>query len=615
MKQTAKHILHHTIIGAKKTISKSPRVKSALKKAIIPHLGGVSRYQQDSYSAFVLRNFPDAIDLTKLRTERKELEYNPLISIIVPTYNTNHQFLRDCLDSVVAQVYENWELCIVDDASPDAGVRKIIKEYAEQDERIKYKFLTENKHIANATNAAVESATGEFIGLFDHDDILWPNALLEVVKALNQDKNIDFIYTDEDKITEDRHDHLGPFFKPDRNPDFLYSVNYVTHFSVLRKSLYEQIGGERPEYNGAQDWDLILRVFRSTKKIHHIPKVLYSWRIHDDSTAKSTDAKPYVVEAQRKAIMDDLEERGRGDALLTRDEQHSGYWKLVQPVRDNPLISIVIPSKNMYKVVKRCIDSIYAKSTYDNFEIILVDTGSDDKKVLNWYKKVTQNHSNFRVVDWPEKPFSYARSCNEGARVAKGEILIMLNNDTEVITPDWMDQLAGDAQRENIGAVGPLLFFPGGRHIQHAGVGVGLGGVAANSFSMMTLDQPMSQTQHLMINTKHNMTVVTGACLAIRKSVFESIGGFDEGFRITYNDVDLCLKLYEKGYQNLYTPHVRLIHHESISLGTPEEAAKRDTQEFKIAVEQFKARWQDYIDHDPNLNPNLNKDNAFYEIA
>ena len=606
--------MHRSIVGAKGAISKNPRIKEAFKKAILPHIGSSQVRTTDSYARYVLENFPDALEVPKLQAELTTLTYKPLISIIIPTYNTDHQFLRDCLDSVVAQIYENWELCIVDDASPDEEVRNIVKEYAARDSRIKYKFLDKNVHIAGATNKAVSFATGEFIGLFDHDDLLWPNALLEVAKALNKNKKIDFLYTDEDKITESRYEHLGPFFKTDWNPDFLHSVNYITHFAVLRKSLYDKIGGERADYNGAQDWDLFLRATRETKNIHHIPKILYSWRIHSESTAMSTDAKPYVVEAQRRALEDDLQHKGYSDAIVQRDKKHPGYWMVKYPVKGDPLVSIVIPSKNQYKVVKRCIESIYAKSSYQNFEIILVDTGSDDTRVLNWYKKFQASHDNFAVVDWPEKPFSYARSCNEGARVAKGEILIMLNNDTEVITPDWIEQLTGDAQREEIGAVGPLLFFPGGRYIQHAGVGVGLGGVAANSFSMMTLDQPMSQTQHLMINTTHNMTVVTGACLAIRKTVFESIGGFDEKFRITYNDVDLCLKLYEKGYQNLYTPHVRLLHHESISVGMPEEVAKRDTAEFKKAVKQFKGKWQKYVDHDPNLNPSLNKENAFYDI-
>jgi len=470
-------------------------------------------------------------------------------------------------------------------------------------------------NISGATNEAVALASGEFIGIFDHDDLLWPNALFEVSKALNNDNTIDFLYSDEDKITEDRFEHLGYFFKPDWNPDFLRSVNYFTHFTVVRKSIFDKVGGERGEYNGAQDWDLYLRIVNETQKIHHIPKILYSWRIHDLSTAKSTDSKPYVVEAQQRALNDDLDRRGIVGAIVEQDSVNTGYWRINYPVQGNPLISIVIPSKNQYKIVKQCIDSIYKKTEYKNFEIILVDTGSDDDRVWAFYAETEARHDNFKVVKWNEKPFSYARSCNRGAQQAKGELLVMLNNDTEVIVPDWLQLMAGDAQRKEIGAVGALLFYPDGYSIQHAGVGVGLGGVAANSFQMMTLDQPMSQTQHLMLNTKHNMTVVTAACLMMRKELFEKIGGFDEKYRVTYNDVDLCLRLHSKGYQNLYTPYARLLHHESISVGLPEELAKRDTQEMKLAVKQFTTQWAKYIEHDPNLNPNLDKSNAFYDIT
>jgi O-antigen biosynthesis protein len=606
--------VHYSVAGAKKTLNKSPRLKGAIKRVLYTQLGVSFDKDNSAYNVWLNANFPDFISIAQLRKECKTFTYNPIISVVVPTYNTKPEFLRDCIDSVLGQVYENWELCIVDDASPDAGVREIIKEYAAQDKRIKYKFLEKNQHIAGASNTAVELASGEFVALFDHDDLLWPNALFEVVRALNTNKKLDFIYTDEDKITEDRHKHLGAFFKPDWNPDFLHSVNYITHFTTIRKTLLESAGGFGAEYNGAQDWDLFLRLTSMTDQIYHVPKIVYSWRVHDLSTAKHTEAKPYVIEAQRKALTDDLKRKGYNDTVVEQDKVHKGYWKVTYPVQGDPLISIVIPSKNQYKVVKRCIESIYRKSTYKNYEIILVDTGSTDRAVWRWYRKLQKQHKNFHLVEWPEKPFSYARSCNKGAEVAQGELLVMLNNDTEVITPNWLELLAGDAQREEIGAVGCLLFFPDKYHIQHAGVGVGLGGVAANSFSMMTLGQRMSQTQHLMLNTKHDMTVVTAACMMLRKELFMSVGGFDEKFRVSYNDVDLCLRLYEKGYQNLYTPYVRLLHHESISVGLPEEIKKRDTAEFRGAKKLFIKRWKKYVDHDPNLNPNLNKENAFYDV-
>lgn len=614
MRRVASKTIHYSVLGAKKSLNATPRLKQTLKRVIKAQFGFIFVATNDHYRKWVDKNFPDYIEIAKLRNELTDFTYKPLVSVVVPTYNPKPQFLRDCIESVSAQVYENWELCIVDDASPTSVTREIIEEYAAKDPRIKYKFLRKNQHIAGATNEAISLATGEFVALFDHDDLLWPNALYEVVKALNKDKNLDFIYTDEDKITKDRHEHLGPFFKPDWNPDFMHSVNYITHFSVVRTATIKDIGGFRKGANGAQDWDLFLRLARHKAKIHHIPKIVYSWRVHEQSTAMTTDSKPYVVAAQKRVLCDDLSEKGYAEAIVEQDKKHRGYWNVTYPVKGNPLISIVIPSKNQYKVVKRCVESIYKKSTYKNFEIILVDTGSTDKKVATWYRNVQKQHRNFTLVNWPEQPFSYSRSCNKGVDAAQGELLVMLNNDTEVITPNWLELMAGDAQRKEIGAVGCLLFFPDGYHIQHAGIGIGLGGVAANSFSMMTLTQPMSQTQHLMLNTKHNMTAVTAACLMVRKDLFMQIGGFDEKLRVTYNDVDLCLKLYDAGYQNLYTPYVRLIHHESISVGLPSEIKKRDTTEFQRAKRLFKRRWAKYVQHDPNLNPNLNKDNAFYDV-
>lgn len=611
MKKIIKNTLHHSLVSAKKMVASHPRLKESIKRVIAPHInigrGG------DAYDEWFRNNYPDAITATHLKRESDMFAYRPLISIVVPTYNTDHDFLKDCIESVLAQVYNNWELCVVDDASTDGQVREIIKQYAQIDGRIKYKFLEKNQHIAGATNQAASMATGEFISLFDHDDTLWPNALFEVVKALNKDKTIDFLYSDEDKIDEDTKHHMAPFFKPDWNPDFLHSVNYITHFATVRKTLLDKVGGPRKEYNGAQDWDLFLRITSATDKIHHIPTVLYSWRIHKSSTAKSTDTKPYVVEAQRSALEDDLERRGYPDATVKRDPQNDGYWMVEYPVKNNPLISIVIPTKNQYKVVKRCIGSIYTKTTYKNFEIILVDTGSTDRRVLRWYEQLKAKHMNLKIIDWPEQPFSYARSCNEGAKHANGELLVMLNNDTEVITPNWLELMAGDAQRKEIGAVGCLLYFPDKLHVQHAGVGIGLGGLAANSFSM-TVNYRLPPNQHLYLNTRHNMTAVTAACLMMRKDLYDVVGGFDEKFRVTYNDVDLCLRLVERGFYNVYTPHVKLLHHESISVGLPKEQKKRDTKEMQAAVRLFKRRWQKYIDYDPNLNPNTCKDNAFYDV-
>jgi len=572
-------------------------------------------FSSEDYLRWVAGHLPDAIAGVRLLDDLRRFERRPTISVIVPTYDTDLEHLSECIDSVRSQLYPDWQLVLIDDASPNRAVRDVLAAHQAKDPRISCTFRATNGHIAAATNEALAIATGEFVAFLDHDDLLWPNALLEVVRAINEQPDADLVYSDEDFVSEDRSIHLAPFFKPDWNPDFLHSVNYITHLTVIRRSVIEQVGGLRGEFNGAQDWDLLLRVGDVAKRVVHIPKVLYSWRIHDKSTASGTDAKPYVVAAQERAIKEDLARRGRPDAIVRSysAREAANYWTVTYPVVGEPLISIVIPSKDQLAVVRRCVDSIFEKTSYRNFEIVLVDTGSTDAAVWTWYEQTSAGHPNFRVLKWPEQPFSYARSCNAGARVADGEILVMLNNDTKVLTPAWLEVLAGEAQRPEIGAAGCLLLYPDGKHIQHAGVGVGLGGVAANSFSGMLLNGRHTRTQSLMIHTRHNVTAVTAACLAIRKEVFDQVGGFDEAFRVTYNDVDLCLRLVDSGYRILYTPDARLLHHESLSVKDPNDAT-RDRPEFEAAKALFLERWQRFVDNDPNLNANLSRSNAYYDL-
>lgn len=607
IKKIGGSVARRTVSHLKGVAVKHPRIKHYGKKVI----SLVTPRQQVGYDTWVAQNFPDAIECVKLRNESRTFSYRPLISIVTPVYNPEISFLRECIESVQAQVYDNWQLCLVDDASTNDEVRKVMREYAENDHRIICKFRKKNGHISKASNDAVAIAEGEFVALLDNDDILWPNALYEVVRALNQNKELDFIYSDEDKITEDRHEHLGPFFKPDWNPDFLRSVNYITHFAVIRKEIVQNLGGFRSKYDGAQDWDLFLRVSRETQKILHVPKILYSWRISDTSTAKETSAKPYIVEAQKKALEEDaLKEENVPDILpgVIND-----YWQIRYPVVGEPLVSIVIPTKNQYKIVKRCVESILEKTTYKNYEIILVDTGSTDRKVGIWYKRLTQRHDNIRIVEWPGQPFSYARSCNEGVRQARGEYLMILNNDTEVVTPNWLEVMLGDAQRDEVGAVGCKLYYPDGFHIQHGGVIIGPGEVAANALSMCDKDN-LTPVQHLYANTRHNMSAVTAACVMIKKERFDEVDGFDEKFRVTFNDVDLCLRLLKKGYLNVYTPHVELLHHESISVGRPEQKRKRDTKEMAQTTKLFRQRWGAYIKNDPNFNPNFTRNDASFNL-
>lgn len=617
MKKYSKQAINTSLHAGKKLVTKHPRIKRYVKETLERHLSPsmsgstVDLVRELHYSKWVQRNYPDAIEILRQRNIAKEFKTKPLISIIIPLYDTPEELLHECIQSVLSQTYENWELCLVDDASTQKHVARIIKEYASEDERIHTKIRRTNGHISVASNDALSMAKGDFIALLDHDDMLWPNALFEVALRINDNDKVDFIYSDEEKITVDRHDHKYPFFKPDWNPEFLESVNYITHFAVIRTDLVKKLGGFRDECKGAQDWDLFLRVSEITEKIVHIPTVLYSWRITDNSTAKDTKTKPYVRDAQRKALEDHFIRTGKNVEL--RSGVIEDYWFANYRINGNPQVSIVIPSKNQYDVIKRCIDSIYAKSTYSNFEVILVDTGSDDKKLLRWYAGLVKEKNNLRIIQWPEKPFSYSRACNEGAKHAKGEYLVMLNNDTEVITNNWIELLLGDAQREEIGAVGCKLYYPGKFLIQHAGVNIGICGIAANSLAMVS-DNALTSLQHLYANTRHAMSAVTAACLMISKDKFDSVGGFDESLRITYNDVDLCLRLNKRGLRNIYTPHVQLVHHESISVGRPEDRKKRDSTEIIKATELFQKRWKKYIKDDPHFNKNFSRDTASLEI-
>lgn len=541
-----------------------------------------------------------------IKQKNTKFAYSPLISIVVPVYKTPTKLIKACIDSVINQTYENWELIIVDDASQDVQLNKVIQSYANNNKKIKFITNKINLHIANTTNEGIKIASGEYIGLLDHDDILYPNALFEVVKSLQKTKH-DFIYTDEDKLSANGKVRSNPFFKPDWSPDFLRSINYITHFSVIKKGLINKVGGLNQKYNGAQDWDLFLRVSRQAKSIHHVPKVLYGWRMIQGSTAQATSAKPYVVNAQKKALLDDATSRGYSNATVKPNIYNKDYWVVNYGLTKDPLISIVIPTKNQYKIVKRCVESILQKTTYKNYEIILVDTGSDDHNVLAWYKNI-KKYKNIKIYNWPEKPFSYARSCNFGASKAKGEYLVMLNNDTEVITKDWLQLMLGDAQRPQVGTVGVRLYYPGNKLIQHAGVSSGLGGYAANLLTLKNHKQ-LSVMQNLYGNNKRNVACNTAACLMIKTKLFNNFNGFDESFSITYNDVDLGLRLLNKGYLNIYNPEIKLTHHESISLGAPDQD-KRDNKEFKKAQDLLYKRWSKYLKHDPYYNPNFDKGRA-----
>lgn len=567
----------------------------------------------DQYAIWVKNHALREHDLIRQREQSKQFLYRPLISIITPTYNTPKTFLIDCIESVLAQTYDNWELCLADDASTHPHVVKILKSYSKKDIRIKVVWRKQNGHISEASNTALESAHGEFIALLDHDDVLWPNALFETVQLLKEYQDADFIYTDEDKLDLDGKTHVDPFFKPDWSPDYLRSINYITHFAVIRKSLAIKAGSFRKGYEGAQDWDLFLRTTQLTNKVYHIPTILYSWRKSPFSTASEKHAervKRYAYDAQKKAIADDIQRRGyTGNVVATSLD---GVWRVQYDIFGNAKVSIIIPTKDAYGYITKCITSIQKKTTYKNYEILVIDTGSTDNSVLTFYKKLRLD-KRIRILHW-KKAFNFSAVCNYGAKMASGDYLLFLNNDTEVITLQWLEGMLEHAQRDWVGAVGAKLLYPDGT-IQHLGGILGIPGddheigIAGHAFR----GNFGEFLHHDRLSIK-NYSFVTGACLMVSRKKFEHIGGFNEAFRIAWNDIDLCLRLYsELKLYNLVTPHVALIHHEAVTIKRPGEKG-RDMAERKREIELFRSKWEGLRKRDPFYNANLSLKSERYDL-
>lgn len=574
------------------------------------------KIRHNEYVKWIKDHYPSNTILSDQRYQQKKLKSRPLVSVIVPTYNTNLAHLRECLESVISQTYDNWELCVADDASTNPNIKKILKEYSKKDKRINFMIRNKNGHICKASNSALKIARGEFIALLDHDDILWPNALFEVVKALNSNPKTDFVYTDEDKIDEQGVVHMNPFFKPDWSPEFLRSINYITHFAVLRRSLVEKVGAFRVGYEGAQDWDLFLRISRETNDTIHIPTVLYSWRKSKNSTSQQYSAKDYAYINQKKVLMDDVKARGM-KANVSWEIRHS-MWKINYKSESKPLVSIIIPTKDQFKYIKRCLNSVREKTTYENIELIIVDTGSTDQKVWDLYDRYIKINQRTKVVKWTEI-FNFASACNFGAGEAKGEYLLFLNNDTEVITPTWVEDMLGYAQQKEIGAVGCKLLYPDGK-LQHGGIVLGVGGmngtpgIAGHYFPAFTENPPQDPAMLTYVGGTRNFTSVTAASVMVSSNKFKKVNGFDEKFRIAFNDVDMCLKLFDKGWRNVYLPHVKLYHHESVSVGQPGSKV-RDLDEFDKEIKMMLSKWGTLIKNDPYYHPEFRRDIASARLS
>lgn len=558
---------------------------------------------ESSYESWIIWNTPT---YEELRVQRLiKFPNEPLISVIVPTFNTPKRFLEEMIESVIAQTYPKWELCIADGGSKEVHIRDVLKEYAQKDSRIKVKFLDENKGIAGNSNEALSMAEGEFVALLDHEDVLPPYALFEIVKTINKNEDADFIYSDEDMITSDGGTRIDPHFKPDWSPDMLRSFNYITHLSVFRKDLLEKVGYFREGYEGSQDYDLILRATERARRIIHIPKVLYHWRLSNTSVAGNAYVKLYAYESAKKALCDHLARTGLKGKVENGPFQ--GYYRIIYKLEDNPMVSIIIPNRDHLNELKRCITSILNKSTYNNYEIIIVENGSKDENTFEYYKELSR-YKIVRIITWAE-PFYYSTVNNFAVRQARGKILLFLNNDTEVINSDWLESMLEHSLRKDVGAVGAKLYYPDGK-IQHGGVILGIGGVAGHSHKYFFKDSFGYKGRLKII---HNLSAVTGACLMTRKEVFEEVGGFEEEFAMAFNDVDLCLKMRQKGYYIVWTPYAELYHHESKTRGYDDTHEKKER--FRREVWLFQRKWKDVLAKgDPYYNPNLTLDREDFSI-
>ena len=538
--------------------------------------------------------------------ENPHFEYNPLISICIPVYNVERKYLSECIDSILNQTYENFEICLSNDCSTLLETIDTLNEYEQKDKRIKVYHRKENGHISRATNDALNMATGEFIGLMDNDDILARNALAECVKVLNENKNLDFIYTDEDKMDMNGL-RCDPHFKSDYAPDTLLGSNYICHFEIIRKSLIDSIGGFRVGYEGAQDYDLFLRVLEQTtvEKVYHIPKILYHWRKIEGSTAATIDSKGYAVERGRMAVEDALKRRNINGTVSIHPKVP--YYLVSYGYSKEPLVSIIIPTRDYADITENCLKSIFEKTTYQNFEVIIMNNNSEKKETFELFNKYKQKYSNFRVID-ANYEFNYSKINNQGVREAKGEYLVLLNNDTEIITPNWLEIMVGYAMQPHIGAVGAKLLYPDNT-VQHAGIILGIGGIAQHCF----IENPREDVGFYgRLSVPFNYSAVTAACLMISKEKYNEVNGLEETLQVAFNDVDFNLKLIDKGYYNICLNHVELYHHESKSRGDDTIDMKSEKyRRFVSEHDYMKDKWGYLLYNDRFYNPNLSLKKAF----
>ena len=549
---------------------------------------------KEDYEEWFKRHKADRRTLRKQR--HTHFEQNPLISIVIPLYCTPTPYLKELINSVRAQSYTNWQLCLAD-GSPDQKVEEYIQKRYGKDSRILYKHLEENGGISINTNKAIEMATGEYLMLSDHDDTLEPDALYEIVKAINDHQGPEIVYTDEDKLSMDGEFYFEPHFKSDYNLFRLRDNNYICHIFAVKKALVDQVGGLRQEYDGSQDYDFILRCCEQAKQVIHIPRVLYHWRCHMNSVAANPESKTYAYEAGCRAIQEHYRRVGiEAEVEMTK---HPGWYRSHVKIQGEPLVSILIPNKDHIDDLEKCLSSIYEKSTWKNYEILVVENNSDKPETFEYYKNLSWRYPKARVLTWKEG-FNYAAINNFAAKDAKGSYLLFLNNDVEVITPGWIEEMLMICQQPDVAIVGAKLYYPDNL-IQHAGVVLGMGGIAGHIMCQASCEDKGYFGRAVNVQ---EISAVTAACMLMKVEDFEAVGGFDEEFVVAFNDIDLCMKERAAGKKVVFTPYAELYHYESKSRGmedTPEKQFR-----FEKETKHFEEKWGEQMSKgDPYYNPNL----------
>jgi glycosyltransferase involved in cell wall biosynthesis len=572
----------------------------------------VERRERDSsiatgYGAW-LREF-GTIDIIGLRRALRRLPRHPLISILLPVYNPDLPLLGAAIESIERQIYQRWELCIADDASTDPEVRPFLEAKARSDHRIKITFREKNGHISACSSSALALATGEWCALLDHDDAFAADALAFVALEIDRHPEAGLIYSDEDKMDENGV-RSSPFFKPDWNPELFLGQNFINHLGVYRTELLREIGGFREGFEGSQDYDLALRCVErlGPEQVRHIPRILYHWRTVGGSLAAVPDAKPYAKEAARRAIADHAARIGMPGSVAPCPENKESHRFIHELQKTAPLVSIIIPTRDRVGLLKRCVESIRTRTEYDPFEIIVVDNGSSEEETLRFFRAIEADKSARVIRD--DGAFNYSRLNNRAAVEARGDVLMFLNNDTEIDDPAWLAELVSHAARPEVGAAGARLWYPDGT-LQHGGVILGLGGVAGHAFPHIPRGHPGYFNRAML---QQDCSAVTGACMALRKKVFEELGGFDEvNLSVSFNDIDFCLRLAKTGYRVVWTPYANLIHHESASRG--HQRAPEEQAEFERAVDYMQRTWGADLLRDPFYNPNLSLNLPGFELA